>query len=65
VPTGRDAEALAAYVFAWHHHWPDSFERELGERGPEVIAWARSAAADDNRYIKLRRIAIERLAEIL
>jgi len=64
-PTGRDAEALAAFVFAWHHHWPQSFAAELGEDAVDVIAWARQHALDDGRYLKLRRIALENLARIL
>lgn len=64
-PSGRDAEALAAYVFAWHHHWPAAFASALGEHADAVIAWAARAAIDDNRYVKLRRIAIENLASIL
>jgi len=61
-PTGRDAEALAAFLFAWQHHWPDSFGGRLGDA---ELAWAAHQLPDDNRYLKLRRIAIERLATLL
>jgi hypothetical protein len=64
-PIGRDAEALAAYVFAWHQHWPASFASELGDDAEAVIAWATLNAIDENRYLKLRRIALENLARIL
>lgn len=64
-PTGREAEALAAFVFAWHHHWPGSFERELGVDAGPVVAWASRNAIDEGRYLKLRRIALENLARIL
>jgi hypothetical protein len=64
-PTGRDAEALAAFIFAWHHHWPQTFETELGADAPGVLGWASHNAIDDGRYLKLRRIAIENLAHIL
>lgn len=73
-PTGRNAEALAAFVFAWHHHWPGCFEREFGadlheppvvEDAAAVVAWAARNAVDQDRYLKLRRIALERLAHIL
>jgi hypothetical protein len=64
-PQGRDAEALAAYVFAWHHRWARSFADELGDAAGPVLGWARGAVVDDNRYLKLRRISIERLATIL
>jgi hypothetical protein len=64
-PAARDAEALAAYVFAWHHHWPACFAHELGDSAAEVLAWASASAIDDDRYLKLRRIAVENLAQIL
>ncbi|CAN5461195.1 hypothetical protein BH11MYX1_BH11MYX1_44820 [soil metagenome] len=64
-PCGRDAEALAAFVFAWHHHWPASFAIELGGDAEAVVGWAARNAIDDNRYLKLRRIALENLAQIL
>lgn len=64
-PTGREAEALAAFVFAWHHHWPESFAAELGDGAAAAIEWAARNALDDGRYLKLRRIAIENLAQIL
>ena len=35
-----------------------------GDAAP-ILTWAETAIADDNRYLKLRRIAIERLATIL
>ncbi len=63
-PSGRDSEALAAFVFAWHHHWPDSFAASFAD-AVEVIDWAARHAIDDNRYLKLRRIALENLAHVL
>jgi hypothetical protein len=64
-PVGRQAEALAAFVFAWHQHWPESFERALGGDAGPVVDWASRHAVDEDRYLKLRRIAIENLARIL
>jgi hypothetical protein len=64
-PQGREADALAAYVFAWHHHWERSFEEQLGEHAVSVLTWAEHAILDVNRYLKLRRIAIENLSTIL
>ena len=61
---GREAEALAAWVFAWHHHWPDGFRAAFGEAHP-VLAWAAAHCPDADRYLKLRRIAIENLARVL
>lgn len=64
-PSGRDGEALAAYVFAWHHHWPRVFAAMFGDAGAGLLAWAAQQFSDDGRYLKLRRIAIENLAHVL
>jgi hypothetical protein len=64
-PTGRDGEALAAFVFAWHHHRPRVFEGMFGAAGAGLLAWAAQQFSDDGRYLKLRRIAIENLAHVL
>ncbi|HEX7703522.1 MAG TPA: hypothetical protein VF403_22435 [Kofleriaceae bacterium] len=37
---------------------------ELGDAA-EAVEWAARNAIDDNRYLKLRRIALENLARIL
>jgi hypothetical protein len=64
-PVGRDADALAAWLLAWGDHWPSSFRRCFGTDEPRVLAWARSHAWPPDRYIKLRRIALENLASLL
>ena len=64
-PSGRDADALAAWIFAWQHHWPQSFTVALGADAADVTEWAYRHQVDVNRYLKLRRIAIENLARIL
>lgn len=64
-PRGRDADALAAFAAAWSQHWPTSFAHACDERVLEVEAWIRNHTPDRNRYLKLRRIAIENLATIL
>lgn len=64
-PRARDAEALAAYILAWHQHWPTSFAAELGRNAASVVDWAQQNASDPNRYLKLRRIALENLASVL
>lgn len=64
-PRGRDAEALSAFVFAWHQHWPASFATELGLYAEGVVEWAARTVTDANRYLKLRRIALENLAQVL
>ncbi len=63
-PQGRDSEALAAFVFAWHHHWPEVFQAAFGD-ARAGLAWAGQQFSDDGRYLKLRRIAIENLAHVL
>ncbi|MEP6865490.1 MAG: hypothetical protein ABJE66_33025 [Deltaproteobacteria bacterium] len=63
--SGREAEALVAWLFAWHQHWPSSFAEEFGDACDDTLACASRAAVDDNRYLKLRRIAIENLSTIL
>jgi hypothetical protein len=64
-PNGRDADALAAFLLAWEHHWPTSFRESLGLEAEEVSRWASARTTDENRYLKLRRIALENLASIL
>jgi hypothetical protein len=64
-PGERDAEALAAWIFAWQHHWPRSFIASLGVHAAAVTEWAARHARDKDRYLKLRRIALENLARIL
>ena len=63
-PAGRDAEALAALIVAWRHHWPTAFTRAFVE-SVALVAWATAQLPDDNRYLKLRRIAIENLSHVL
>lgn len=64
-PSGREAEALAAFLFAWQQHWPTTFAAELGADAPGVLTWASGHARDADRYLKLRRIALENLAAVL
>jgi hypothetical protein len=64
-PSGREAEALAAFLLAWHHHWPRSFADAHGADATAVVDWATRHVIDDNRYLKLRRIALENLADVV
>lgn len=64
-PAGRDAEALAAWLFAWHDHWPAAFAGRFGAEANAIVAWATASIRDGGRYIKLRRIALENLGTIL
>ena len=64
-PSGREADALCAFVLAWRHHWPSSFAQALGADATSVVEWASRNVGDANRYLKLRRIAIENLSTVL
>jgi hypothetical protein len=63
--SGQDPEALAAWIFAWQHHWLQSFAAKLGDAAASITEWAARHTFDANRYLKLRRIALENLARLL
>ena len=58
VPT----EALLTWLSGFEHHWPEGFERVLGEGGRAAIDALAERPFDRNKYLKLRRIAVENLA---
>jgi hypothetical protein len=58
-------EPLLAWLRGWKHHWPDSFTNILGAAGDECLARLAALPADPDRYLKLRRIAIENLSHLL
>ncbi len=57
-------EPLLAWLSAFEHHWPRRFGEELGEEGRAALSRLARAPVDANRYLKLRRIAIENLAAL-
>ena len=61
----RDVAPLLAWLRAWQHHWKSHFRATLGDEGVEIVERLRARLDDENRYLKLRRIAIENLAAIL
>jgi hypothetical protein len=63
-PTGRDADALAALVLGWRKHWPAAFAQAFAD-ADALEAWALAQLADDDRLLKLRRLAVAGLAEVL
>ena len=65
VPDERHADALAAFLRAWLHHFPESFERAFAEQARRVESWADAHVTDRDRYLKLRRIALENLSRVL
>lgn len=56
---------LVAWLRAWEHHWPTEFRNTLGPRGAQMLADLTRQPMDLNRYLKLRRIAVENLSRIL
>lgn len=62
-PTRR--EPLLAWLAAWKHHWPERFREALGPVGDSCLAQLETEPIDANRYLKLRRIAIENLSHLL
>ncbi len=62
-PTMR--ECLFAWLRGFQHHWPDRFVHILGDAGIAALAALDDKTADANRYLKLRRIAVENLAALV
>lgn len=62
---GIDVAPLLAWLRAWQHHWGGSFRATFGAEGEELVERLRAQLRDENRYLKLRRIAIENLAGVL
>lgn len=58
-------EPLLGWLRGWRHHWPRSFAATLGADGKRLIGALEARGFDPNRYLKLRRIAIENLAGLL
>jgi hypothetical protein len=58
-------EPLLAWLKGWKHHWPEQFERNLGRDGERCLAKLETTPTDPNRYLKLRRIAVENLSRLL
>jgi hypothetical protein len=61
----RRRELLLAWLRGFRRHWPSRFAEVLGAEGEALEAELRSLPVDENRYLKLRRIAIENLSHIV
>ena len=60
--SARDREVIFAWLRAYRQHWPTSYAEVLGHMGDHVLAALAHDPFDGNRYLKLRRIAIDNLA---
>ncbi|MBX3129402.1 MAG: hypothetical protein KF718_21970 [Polyangiaceae bacterium] len=54
-----------AWLSALLHHWPARFRSIFGVEGEATVQELRRRVVDRNRYLKLRRIAVENLARVL
>ena len=61
----ESTEPMLAWLRALLLHWPSRFRELAGPEGERLIAELEARLFDPNRYLKLRRIAIENLAELL
>ena len=59
-----ETDVLAAWLSAFRHHWPVAFAQMLGDVGEASLQMLLPKVAP-NRYLKLRRIAIANLANLL
>jgi hypothetical protein len=59
-----ETDVLAAWLSGFRHHWPSAFAELLGEVGESSLKMLLPRVAP-NRYLKLRRIAIANLANLL
>ncbi|HEY4187610.1 MAG TPA: hypothetical protein VGP07_21210 [Polyangia bacterium] len=60
-----DRECLFAWLRAFQHHWPERFEAVFPQIGTRALTELSDPGRDDNRYLKLRRIAVENLSRTL
>lgn len=58
-------EPLLAWLCAFRQHWRPAWESEVGLVGDRLIEELERRPYDLNRYLKLRRIAIENLSTLV
>ena len=63
--TAAKVAPLLAWLRAWRRHWPAHFAEVLGDGVDELLDDLAGRLDDENRYLKLRRIANANLAHIL
>ncbi len=64
-PEACPPEALLAWLRAFAHHWPSRYAATLGDAGAGLAQRIAATDIDRNKYLKLRRIAIENLSRCL
>lgn len=63
--SAEDRIPCVAWLAGFRHHWPTRFRELFGHRGELLVEELRESVPDANRYLKLRRIAIENLAGVV
>ncbi len=58
-------EPLLAWLRGYRHHWPDRWATEMSSIGDTKIDELERLPIDTGRYLKLRRIAIANLAQLI
>jgi hypothetical protein len=61
----RQRVSLLAWLQAWASAFPTSFRGAFADEGVAMLAKAAEWEVDAGRYVKLRRIARERLLRVL
>ena len=61
----RQRVSLFAWLRAWSSSFPTSYRKAFGEDGAATLARASEGVTDSGRYLKLRRIAREKLLRVL
>jgi hypothetical protein len=57
-----DLAPHVARLCAFQQHWPTRFRSLFGAPGEPLVAALRRESTNQNRYLKLRRIALENLS---
>lgn len=61
----RERVSLLAWLRAWSSSFPSSFAAAFGASAAQVLHDGADGVEDAGRYLKLRRIAREKLLEVL
>jgi hypothetical protein len=63
--SARQRVSLLAWLSAWSSDWPTSFAGVFGADADGLLARAAAGIDDHERYLKLRRLARDKLASVL